>query len=53
MIALVLGSIVFNVWLGGTTIKLRALYIVIESVIALLAVWLIGRRLPKGAKAGK
>lgn len=53
MIALVLGSIVFNVWLGGTTIKLRALYIVIESVIALLAVWLIGRRLPKGAKASK
>ncbi|MCD5560890.1 APC family permease [Lactobacillus delbrueckii] len=53
MIALVLGSIVFNVWLGGSTIKLRALYIVIESVIALLAVWLIGRRLPKGAKASK
>lgn len=53
MIALVLASIVFNVWLGGSTIKLRALYIVIESVIALLAVWLIGRRLPKGAKASK
>lgn len=53
MIALVLGSIVFNVWLGETTIKLRALYIVIESVIALLAVWLIGRRLPKVAKASK
>lgn len=53
MIALVLGSIVFNVWLSETTIKLRALYIVIESVIALLAVWLIGRRLPKVAKASK
>ncbi|CCK82804.1 Amino acid permease [Lactobacillus equicursoris 66c] len=50
MIVLVLGSITFNVWLGGTKIHLRALYIVIESVIALLAVWLIGRRVPQGAK---
>lgn len=36
--------------LGGTSIKLRALYIVLESVLALLAVWLIGRRLPKISK---
>ncbi|MDD6386829.1 APC family permease [Lactobacillus equicursoris] len=50
MIVLILGSITFNVWLGGTKIHLRALYIVIESVIALLAVWLIGRRVPQGAK---
>ena len=50
MIVLILGSITFNVWLGGTKIHLRALYIVIESVIALLAVWLIGRRVPHGAK---
>ncbi|MGN1407004.1 APC family permease [Lactobacillus sp.] len=53
MIVLVLGSITFNVWLGGTKIHLRALYIVIESVVALLAVWLIGRRVPQGAKVAE
>ncbi|MFR0585319.1 APC family permease [Lactobacillus porci] len=49
MIVLVLGSITFDVWLGGTKLAARVWIIAIEAVVALLLVWLIGRRVPKGA----
>lgn len=49
MIVLVLGSITFDVWLGGTKLAARVWIIAIEAVAALLLVWLIGRRVPKGA----
>ena len=49
MIVLVLGSITFDVWLGGTKLAARVWIIAIETVAALLLVWLIGRRVPKGA----
>lgn len=48
MIGLVLGSVIVDVWLGGTKISGRIWMIVIEAVIALIAVWLIGRRKPTG-----
>lgn len=46
IIGLVLGSIMVDVWLGGTKIPGRIWMIVVEAVAALLAVWLIGRRKP-------
>ena len=49
MIVLVLGSITFDVWLGGTKLAARVWIIAIEAVVALLLVWLIVRRVPKGA----
>ncbi len=49
MIVLVLGSITFDVWLGGTKLAARVWIIAIEAVVSLLLVWLIGRRVPKGA----
>ncbi len=46
MIALIIGSIILDVYLGGTKIALRGLYIFIEACIALLVCWLIGREKP-------
>lgn len=45
--ALLILSIIFNVWLGGTKIALRGLYILIESIIAILVIWLIAKQTPK------
>ena len=44
---LIIGSIILNVWLGGTKIAWRGLMIIIESVVALCLVFLIGRRKPE------
>ncbi|WP_236694717.1 amino acid permease [Lactobacillus hamsteri] len=46
MIAIVLIAIIAGISLGATKISLRGLYIIIEGIIALLIVWLIGRRKP-------
>lgn len=53
MIALILIAVVFGIYLGGTKIALRGLYIVIEALVALLVVWLIGRRKPNLADGFK
>lgn len=45
--ALLILSIIFNVWLGGTKIALRGLYILIESIVALFAIWVIAKKTPK------
>lgn len=44
---LIIGSIILNVWLGGTKIAWRGLMIIIESAVALCLVFLIGRRKPE------
>ncbi|MBP2056900.1 amino acid transporter [Lactobacillus colini] len=46
MIVLILAAITFGVYLGGTKIALRGLYIAIEGIIALLIVWAVGHRKP-------
>lgn len=46
MIALVVFSVVFDVWLGGTKIALRLVYIIIEVVIALILLVLIAHKKP-------
>lgn len=46
MIALVVFSVVFDVWLGGTKIALRLVYIIIEVVIALALLVLIAHKKP-------
>lgn len=45
--ALLILSIIFNVWLGGTKIALRGLYILIESIVALFVIWVIAKKTPK------
>lgn len=46
MIALVVFSVVFDVWLGGTKIALRLVYIIIEVVIALTLLVVIAHKKP-------
>nr|WP_277612427.1 amino acid permease [Lactobacillus agrestimuris] len=46
MIALIIIAIVVGISLGATKLPLRGLYIFIEAIIALLIVWIIGRRKP-------
>lgn len=46
MIGLILAAITFGVYLGGTKITLRGLYITIEAIIIILIVWAIGHRKP-------
>ena len=49
MITLVVFSVVFDVWLGGTDFKFRLVYIISEIVLALLALILIAHKKPKQA----
>lgn len=53
IIGIILIAIVLGLYMGGTKIALRGLYILIEGIIALLIVWLIGRRKPNLANAFK
>jgi len=46
MLALIIGSIVLDVYLGGTKLALRGLYIFIEACLALLICWVVGRKKP-------
>lgn len=46
MIALVVFSVVFDIWLGGTKIALRLVYIIIEVVIALTLLVVIAHKKP-------
>ncbi|MDY5419334.1 MAG: amino acid permease, partial [Lactobacillus johnsonii] len=46
ILVIVIISIIFNLWLGGTHLALRGLYIAIESIIALIVITMIGRKNP-------
>ncbi|AKI04759.1 amino acid permease [Ligilactobacillus salivarius str. Ren] len=46
ILGIVIVSIIFNLWLGGTHLAWRGLYIVIESIIALIVITMIGRKSP-------
>ena len=46
ILGIVIVSIIFNLWLGGTHLALRGLYIAIESIIALIVITMIGRKNP-------
>ncbi len=50
ILGIVIVSITFNLWLGGTHLAWRGLYIVIESIIALIVITMIGRKSPKYLK---
>ena len=47
LIILCLGSITLGVWLGGSQLALRGLWIFIQALVALGLMYLIGRRQPK------
>lgn len=46
ILGIVIVSIIFNLWLGGTHLALRGLYIAIESIIALIVITMIGHKNP-------
>lgn len=46
ILGIVIVSIIFNLWLGGTHLAWRGLYIAIESIIALIVITMIGRKNP-------
>lgn len=46
---LIIGSIVLDVWLGSTKIPMKIAMIIIETIVALIATWLVGRRKPQNA----
>lgn len=47
MIAIIIGSIIFGIYLGGLKhLSRRGIYIAVEGILSLLIVWLIGRRKP-------
>lgn len=46
MITIIIVAIILGLVLGSTNMALRGLYILIEAFIALLAIWMIGRRKP-------
>ncbi|MHC3377675.1 APC family permease [Ligilactobacillus equi] len=46
IIGMILGSIIIDVWLGGTKLPGRVWMIVVEAILALIIVWLIARRKP-------
>ena len=47
MIGLVAFSVIFDVWLGGTKIALRLVYIVLEVIIALALLVVIAHKKPR------
>lgn len=53
MIAIIVIAVIAGLYLGGTKIALRGLYILIEGIAALIVVWLIGRRKPNLANGFK
>ena len=46
IIAIILIAVILGLYMGGSKITLRGLYILIEGIIALFVVWIIGRRKP-------
>lgn len=46
ILGIVIVSIIFNLWLGGTHLAWCGLYIAIESIIALIVITMIGRKNP-------
>lgn len=46
---LIIGSIILDVWLGSTKIPMRITMIIVETILALIITWLVGRRKPQGA----
>lgn len=46
IIAIILIAVILGLYMGGSKIALRGLYILIEGIIALFVVWIIGRRKP-------
>lgn len=54
MIAIIMCSIIFGIYLGGLKhLSGRGIYIAVESIFSLLIVWLIGRRKPDLANGFK
>lgn len=51
IIAIIIVAIILGIYLGGTKIALRGLYILVEGVLALVIAWLIGRRKPNLSEA--
>lgn len=53
IIAIILVAVVAGLYLGGSKLAMRGLYVFIEGITALLIVWLIGRRKPNLANGFK
>ena len=46
MISIIVVAIILGLYMGGSKIALRGLYILFEGILAIVIVWLIGRRKP-------
>lgn len=53
IIAVILIAVIAGLYLGGSKLALRGLYVFIEGIVALIIVWLIGRRKPNLANGFK